>query len=97
MSMRDDLGRWLFQRDYREQGLASPEDAPWELYVERNQNEWKDEADAVLTESPAKSLTEFAQWIVSLDEDDPESPGRKDRQVVTLTKIIERARLALDS
>lgn len=97
MAMRDDLGRWLFERDYRERGLCSPEDAYWDEWVERNQDQWKDEADALLTESPAKSLAEFARWIVSMDDDDPESQGRKDRQTITLTKIIEKARLALDS
>lgn len=41
-------------------------------------------------------LVEFAQWIVSLDDDDPASAGRKDRQTVTLTQIINRAKEALD-
>lgn len=37
-------------------------------------------------------LREFVDWIISLDDDDPNSPGRKDRQTITLNKIIERAR-----
>lgn len=41
-------------------------------------------------------LKEFAEWIVSMDDDDPNSPGRKDRQTVTLTQIINRAKEALD-
>jgi hypothetical protein len=45
---RDRLGRWLFERDYRERGLASPEDANWDEWVERNQEEWRQEADAIL-------------------------------------------------
>jgi hypothetical protein len=40
-------------------------------------------------------LAEFAEWIVSLDDDDPESPGRIDRKTVTLTQIINRAKEAL--
>lgn len=40
-------------------------------------------------------VREFARWIVSLDDDDPDSPGRKDRQTVNLTKIINRAKEAL--
>jgi len=45
--------------------------------------------------SYVEGLQKFAEWIVSLDDDDPNSPGRRDRQVVTLTKIINRAREAL--
>lgn len=41
-------------------------------------------------------LIDLAEWLVSLDDDDPASPGRKDRQTVTLTQIINRARAALD-
>lgn len=37
-------------------------------------------------------LLEFRDWIISLDDDDPESPGRKERQTITLTKIIDKAR-----
>lgn len=40
-------------------------------------------------------LYSFARWIVSLDDDDPDSPGRKERQTITLTKIVERAKEAL--
>lgn len=47
-STRERLARWLFERDYRERGLASPEDAPWDEWVERNRDEWRAEADAVL-------------------------------------------------
>lgn len=36
------------------------------------------------------------RWLVSLDDDDPESPGRVDRRTVTLTRIVDRARAALD-
>lgn len=35
---------------------------------------------------------DFIDWIISLDDDDPNSPGRKDRQTITLNKIIERAK-----
>ena len=38
----------------------------------------------------------LAEWLVLLDDDDPESPGRQDRRTVTLTAIIDRARAALD-
>jgi hypothetical protein len=37
-------------------------------------------------------LRAFAEWIISLDDDDPNSPGRKERQTITLTKIIEKAK-----
>jgi Fe-S-cluster formation regulator IscX/YfhJ len=40
-------------------------------------------------------LVDFAEWLISLDDDDPNSAGRKDRQTITLTKIIERAKEAL--
>lgn len=40
-------------------------------------------------------LKAFAEWLVSLDDDDPNSPGRKDRQTVTLTQIVNRAKEAL--
>jgi hypothetical protein len=39
-------------------------------------------------------LTEFAEWIVALDDID--GPGAEARRTVTLNKIIERAREALD-
>lgn len=41
-------------------------------------------------------LEDFAEWVVSLDDIDPDSPGHKDRQTVTLTDIITRARQALN-
>lgn len=40
-------------------------------------------------------LRQFAEWIVSLDDDDPQSPGRIDRRSVTLNIIVEAAREAL--
>lgn len=40
-------------------------------------------------------LREFARWIVSMDDDDPESPGRQDRRVTGLNDIINRAKEAL--
>ena len=40
-------------------------------------------------------LRRLAEWLVSLDDDTPESPGRQARRTVTLTIIIERARRAL--
>ena len=43
-----------------------------------------------------KALTYFAEWIVSLDDDDPDSPGRQDRKTVTLSNIIDRAKAALN-
>lgn len=43
-----------------------------------------------------EGIANFARWIVSLDDDDPNSPGRKERQTITLTKIINRAKQALD-
>jgi hypothetical protein len=42
------VARWLFERDYRERGLASPSDASWDEFVERNQDEWRDEARKLL-------------------------------------------------
>lgn len=44
-----------------------------------------------MTETP----TEFLQWLASLDDDDPNSPGRIDRQTVRLQDITDRARAAL--
>ncbi|MER6605871.1 hypothetical protein ABT282_08120 [Streptomyces sp. NPDC000927] len=39
-------------------------------------------------------LVGFAQWVVDLDDID--GPGAEERRTVTLTKIIEKAREALD-
>jgi hypothetical protein len=52
---RDVLGKWLFERDYRERGLASPEQGRWEEYVPRNREEWRKEADYLL-EQVAKMI-----------------------------------------
>ncbi len=59
---RDLIGRWLFERDYRERGLASPEDAPWEEFVPRNQEEWRQEADYLL-EQVAKLIEKSVEPI----------------------------------
>lgn len=40
-------------------------------------------------------LRAFASWLVSLDDDNPDSPGRQERRTVTLSQIIDRARVAL--
>lgn len=40
-------------------------------------------------------LRSFASWLVSLDDDNPDSPGRQERRTVTLSQIIDRARVAL--
>lgn len=53
-------------------------------------------ADEIYMASREYRLAEFAEWLISLDDDDPNSPGRKDRQTVTLTKIINKAKEALD-
>jgi len=41
-------------------------------------------------------LRGLAEWLVAMDDDDPESIGRQDRRTVTLTAIIDRALAALD-
>lgn len=43
----------------------------------------------------AAPMREFISWLVSLDNDDPNSPGRKDRQTVNLNQIIQKAKDAL--
>lgn len=43
----------------------------------------------------AAPMRDFISWLVSLDDDDPNSPGRRDRQAITLTQIIEKAKVAL--
>lgn len=43
----------------------------------------------------ADRLKAFAEWVVSLDDDDPNSPGRLERKTVNLTQIINRAKEAL--
>jgi hypothetical protein len=40
-------------------------------------------------------LREFARWVVSLDDPDPQSQGFQDRRTVTMTTIIRRAEDAL--
>ena len=44
---------------------------------------------------PENALLEFAQWLIRMDDDDPESQGRIDRKTVTLNQIIDRARKAI--
>jgi hypothetical protein len=39
---------------------------------------------------------DLARWLVSLDDADPNGDGRRDRQTVTLTQIIDRARAVVD-
>jgi len=39
---------------------------------------------------------QFLSWLISLDDDDPRSPGRQDRRTVSLTQIINRARAAAE-
>lgn len=40
----------------------------------------------------ASTPEEFVDWIISLDNDDPDHPGRIDRKTVTLTAIVELAK-----
>jgi hypothetical protein len=58
---RDALGRWLFDRDYRDRGLASPEDADWRSFVERKREEWREEADALLAFLAAREQARAAE------------------------------------
>lgn len=96
MALRDEFGRWLFEQNPRENWPgADPEQAPWDKWVERNQQQWIHTAGEVLTRSPLTPMYELVNWLVTLDDDDPESPGRKDRQTVTLTQIINKAKIAL--
>lgn len=96
MALRDEFGRWLFEQDPRENWPgASPSEAGWEQWVERNQEQWVHTAGEILTHSPITPMYELVNWLVSLDDDDPASQGRKDRQAVTLTQIINKAKLAL--
>jgi hypothetical protein len=56
---------------------------------------WSRAAVPVGGGTPGDGLRELAEWLVSLDDDDSDSPGRCDRRTVTLTQIIDRARNAL--
>lgn len=38
-----------------------------------------------------KSMEEYLDWLISMDDPDPETPGGTERRTVTLTKIINRA------
>lgn len=58
--------------------------------LDRAKSEWTPEQD-----DRYYRMYEFCQWIIALDDDDPDSPGRKERQTITLNKIIEKARGAL--
>lgn len=52
------------------------------------------EFGCAVVEEQRERLEAFARWIVAMD--DPENlAGRVDRQTVTLTKIVDRAREAL--
>lgn len=52
------------------------------------------DADVQVIWGELEALRQLAEWLVCMD--DPEDVfGRSERQTVTLTKIIERARLAL--
>jgi hypothetical protein len=42
------LARYLFSRQSEWRSLCSPEDADWDEWVERNQDEWRAEADELL-------------------------------------------------
>jgi hypothetical protein len=44
---------------------------------------------------PANTLRELAEWLVSMD-DPADEFGCKERQRVTLTQIVDRAREALE-
>jgi hypothetical protein len=41
-------------------------------------------------------LIAFAEWLVSMDDPDPDSAGFQARRTATLSQIIERARAALE-
>jgi hypothetical protein len=80
---------------------ADPDNDNW---IEQNvewrynfaeQDRYRTLAQTALSESPAAKLVEFAEWLVTLDDDDPGSTGRRARQTVTLTLIIDKAREAL--
>ncbi len=92
---RDVLGKWLFERDYRERGLASSSDDRWERFVERNQEEWRQEADLLLeqvaklierglepievTLSGVDAVTAFLRGYLPPPSEDDVLAGRVDR------------------
>lgn len=56
-------------------------------------------ATAIRQDGPTErsgALRAFAEWVVALDDDDPESPGRLARRTVRLDDLIRRARAALN-
>jgi hypothetical protein len=50
--LTEHVARWLFERNYGDRGLCSADDAEWDDWVERNQDEWRDEARALLASRP---------------------------------------------
>lgn len=52
-------------------------------------------ADRAALRDEVAPLRSTAEWLVSLDNPDPDSVGFRSRRTVTLTHIIERARAAL--
>lgn len=54
-----------------------------------------DEVSPSLLELEVERLRKFAQWVVSLDDPDPQSQGFQDHQTTTMTSIIRQAREAL--
>lgn len=93
--LRQALVQWLAEHEDDEHN-ALPHVAAHPLVKEAFDRKLEGWADELLA-GPLAPLVDFAAWIVSWDDDYPSSPGRVDRQTVTLTRIVERARRALDA
>jgi alkyl sulfatase BDS1-like metallo-beta-lactamase superfamily hydrolase len=50
----------MFEHDYCERGLATPDVASWHEYVEKNQEEWKQEADLIMAQLIERHLDPIA-------------------------------------
>ncbi len=94
--LRDEVAQVVYDRD------AFAGDLHWSRTHPQERDRCLGIADRLLA-GPLRQLIaernqarELATWLVTLDDDDPESPGRQERRTVTLTQIINRARRALD-
>ena len=81
---------------------------PWERLLPMQQHNLLEQSLMIVAEvapviaqqvrdDVARDQRGLAQWLISLDDDDPTSPGRLERQTVGLNDIIKRARTSLQS